>query len=199
MSEEMGEHTEYESSEGMDYEMGDGGMMADEIGVVHDTLGDFLDSASVERVYGEPVAQGDTLVIPTAEVMVGLGFGIASGYGPAAAGEHEGRAPANGGGSGGGGGGGGGRTFARPVALVIMSPDGVKIEPIVDPTKIVLAALATAAFMTAMIARIFMPRRPMWPMWGMRRMAAMKHMGTMKHMGAMKQMGAMKHAAEMKH
>ncbi|MHB0877141.1 MAG: hypothetical protein ACYC5O_13980 [Anaerolineae bacterium] len=165
---------EYDNEEASQFDMGDEGygMMADEIGVVHDTLGDFLDSASVERVYGEPVVHGETLVIPAAEVMVGLGFGLGSGYGPAAEGEGNGRSPMGGG----GGGGGGGRTFARPVALVVMGPQGVKVKPVVDPTKIVLAALATFGFMMAMIARIFAPRRHMGQMRSMKHMAAMKGM-----------------------
>lgn len=165
---------EYENEEAPQFDMGDEGygMMADEIGVMHDTLGDFLDSASVERVYGEPVVQGETLVIPAAEVMVGLGFGLGSGYGPAAQGEGNGngRSPMGGG----GGGGGGGRTFARPVAMVVMGPDGVKVKPVVDPTKIVLAALTTFGFMMAMIARIFTPRRRMAGMRPMKHMAALK-------------------------
>jgi uncharacterized spore protein YtfJ len=40
---------------------------------------------------------------------------------------------------GGGGGGGGGASFARPVAAVVVSPQGVWVEPIVDVTKLGLA------------------------------------------------------------
>ena len=39
----------------------------------------------------------------------------------------------------GGGGGGGGFSAGRPVAAIIVEPEGVRIEPIVDPTKIALA------------------------------------------------------------
>ncbi len=44
-----------------------------------------------------------------------------------------------GGGGSGGGGGGGGSTLARPVAAISIGPDGVHVEPIVDPTKIAIA------------------------------------------------------------
>jgi hypothetical protein len=57
------------------------------------------------------------------------------------------------------GGGGGGRTLARPVAIIIMDAEGVRVEPVVDPTKIALAALTTAGFMTATLFGFFRPRR----------------------------------------
>lgn len=54
----------------------------------------------------------------------------------------------------GGGGGGGGRTLSRPVAAVVISPNGVRVEPIVDITKVWFAGLTTAGFMLAMMARM---------------------------------------------
>ena len=128
---------------------------ADGIGLVCDTLTEFLQTASVENVFAEPIVQGDTLVIPAAEVMAGMAFGVGSGYGSAPRQEGEEASPS---GSGGGsGGGGGGRTFARPVAVIVVSPQGVRVEPVVDPTKIVLAALTAAGFVVAMISRMFTP------------------------------------------
>jgi uncharacterized spore protein YtfJ len=119
--------------------------------IMEDTLGEFLDTASVSRVYGEPIRSGDTVVIPAAEVLVGLGFGLGSGYG---------QAPNGSAGSGyGSGGGGGGRTLARPVAVITIDAGGVNVQPIVDPTKIVLAALTAGGFIVAMIARMLRPRR----------------------------------------
>ena len=40
-------------------------------------------------------------------------------------------------------GGGGGSTMARPVASIIVGPDGVRVEPIFDITKIVVAFFTT--------------------------------------------------------
>ncbi len=108
------------------------------------TLDKFLDAAKVEAVYGAPVQNGDTVVIPAAEVFSVLGFGVGTGGGR----------DANHNIGGGGGGGGGGRTIARPVAAVVVSPNGVWVEPIVDITKVWLAGLTTAGFMVAMIARM---------------------------------------------
>ncbi len=101
--------------------------------------------SSVEAVYGKPVKSGTTLIIPTAEVVSMMGFGVGSG----SSGEE----------AGGSGGGGGGMNLSRPVAVVIASPEGVRVEPVVDVTKIGIAALTTLGFMFSMIARTLSHRR----------------------------------------
>ena len=116
---------------------------AKQIDAVQDTLSKFLDTASVDRVYGEPIRQGDTTIIPAAEVLVGLGFGVGSGSGPAKEEENAKRH------TGGGGGGGGGRTLSRPAAIIVASPHGVRVEPVVDTTKIAMAAITAGGFMMA--------------------------------------------------
>jgi uncharacterized spore protein YtfJ len=103
--------------------------------------------ASVEAVYGTPVKQRDTLIIPAAEVVAFSGFGVGQGFG----------GPENGGsaaGGAGGGGGGGGSAHARPVAVIIVSPEGVRVEPVFDLTKIALAGVTLAAFTMGMLARL---------------------------------------------
>lgn len=122
--------------------------------VVRDTLEKFLDSANVYAVYGEPIRKGDTLVIPTAEVVSGLGFGYFSGSG---SGNDKGEE--NAGMAGGAGGGGGGRVFSRPVAVVVVSSEGVLVKPVIDFTKIALAALTAGGFMLSMLARMSRPER----------------------------------------
>jgi uncharacterized spore protein YtfJ len=109
--------------------------------------------ADVQVVYGEPIQHGDTLIVPTAEVLAGLGFGL--GYGSGKSNEEEGENIGSG-----GGGGGGGRVLSRPVAVVIASPEGVRIEPVVDVTKIGLAALTAAGFMFGMLLRMTGSRQP---------------------------------------
>jgi uncharacterized spore protein YtfJ len=123
------------------------------LNTVQTTLDKFLTAASVEAVYGPPLSQGENVVIPAAEVLSVVGFGLGAGGG-------QGSADAENTGSGGGaGGGGGGRVLARPVAVIIMSPTGVRVEPIVDVTKIVLAVFTTFGFMAAMFTRMS-KRRP---------------------------------------
>ena len=81
------------------------------------------------------------------------GFGLGSGSGS------QGSANPENTGSGGGGG-GGGRVFARPVAVIVISPGGVRIEPVVDVTKIVLAVFTTLGFMAAMLRQMTSKKRP---------------------------------------
>jgi len=120
-----------------------------------------LDAARVEAVYGEPVASGDMLVIPAAEVLSVIGVGMGGGSGPATV--NEGAPEGTAGGTGGGG---GGRVLARPVAAIIIRPGGVTVQPIVDVTKIGLAALTAVGFMAGMAATLGSRKRAMRAMRG---------------------------------
>ncbi len=124
--------------------------------VVDATLDRFLDAASVDMVYGEPIQYGDTLIIPSAELVAGLGFGVGAGSftrPEEQQGEETDEKESNGSGHGGGGG-GGGRVFSRPVAVIIATSQGVVIKPVVDTTKIALAAITAAGFMFSVFARM---------------------------------------------
>lgn len=130
---------------------------------IHNSIDNFVNSAGVEAVYGKPIKSGDVTIIPTAEVFCGMGFGLGMGMGtfkpdadegtenPEVEGVQEGDPPSEGAGMGGGG---GGYTFSRPVALVISSPDGVRVEPILDRTKLIIATLTTVGFMMGMMGRM---------------------------------------------
>jgi len=114
------------------------------------TMEKFLSTANVEAVYGKPVKQGENLIIPASESISVFGFGLGGGSG--------GFEDEDGGGSGIGGG-GGGRVFSRPVAVLVASPDGVRVEPVVDLTKIALAGLTAGAFMLGMVFRMLNPKK----------------------------------------
>jgi uncharacterized spore protein YtfJ len=90
-------------------------------------------AAHHSSVFGEPVRSGDYTVITACEVGSGGGFGFGGGSSPADA---DGQGAAEGGGGGGGGGANG-----RPVALIVIGPDGVRIEPIVDVSRIALSGI----------------------------------------------------------
>ncbi len=114
-----------------------------------DTVEEFLAAADVRVVYGEPIIHEDTMIIPTAEVLSVIGFGVGAGSGRDT---HENPDnPSIGSGSGGGG---GGRVLARPVAVVISSPEGVRVDPVFDLTKIALAGLTAVGFMVGMMFRM---------------------------------------------
>lgn len=109
---------------------------------VEQVLGQLANAARVDTVFGQPVEREGATIIPCAEVAVGLGMG--TGSGPM---DEQGRPM-----GGGGGGGGGGR--GRPVAVVVMTREGVRVEPVLDLTKIALASFSTGAFILFWIARL---------------------------------------------
>ena len=117
---------------------------------VDHTFDRFLAAADVDKVFGEPIRQGDTTIVPAAELITGMGFGFGFGRGSDSR-RHEG---------GGGGGGGGGSVLARPVAVVVASPEGVRVEPVVDVTKVALAALTAGGFMLATWFGLARPKKP---------------------------------------
>lgn len=111
---------------------------------MNETLAHFLATADVNMVYSQPIRKGDTLIIPTAEVLVGLGFG--SSQGAMKGKETKGGKWA--------GGGGGGSTHSRPVAVIVAGPEGVQVTPVFDTTKIILAALTALGFMFSTLLRM---------------------------------------------
>lgn len=109
-----------------------------------------FEAAGVDKVYGKPIKHGEVTVIPAAEVIAGAGFGAGSGHGPQ---ENDNVIGA------GSGSGGGGRALSRPVAVIVASPEGVRVESVVDPTKILLGALTASGFLLAMMSRMMNPRK----------------------------------------
>jgi uncharacterized spore protein YtfJ len=133
---------------------------AEALDMIELTMDKFLDTGSVVMVYGDPIKHGDNLIIPCSESFTLLGLGAGYGYGKSPAEEDQEGKENQGENVGGGGGGGGyGRSFARPVAIVVASPNGVRVEPVVDATKIALAALTASGFMIGMIGRMLSPKK----------------------------------------
>jgi len=110
-------------------------------------------AAQPGAVFGQPVEAGGYTLITAAEVTSGGGFGVGMARGPAPKPDAQQPPPAEAapaarkqsiGGSGLGGGGG---SMARPVAIIAVGPNGVTVRPVVDVTKVVLAALTASAAM----------------------------------------------------
>lgn len=120
------------------------------------TITRLTEVAGPNAVFGAPVAQGDTTVIPCCRVSVGLGFGGGGGTGAPRAEDaqsgdmHTEQAPAQAG----EGLGGGGGSQGRPVAAIILMPDRVQIRPIVDVTRVAFAGMATAVALAFLIGRV---------------------------------------------
>jgi len=108
-------------------------------------------AAQSRAVWGDPVHAEGYTVIPASEVMAGGGFGYGFGIGrspgvSSRVASQDGDNEGSGGGSGGGGG-----ALGRPVATIIIGPDGVRVRPVVDVTRIALAAVTTWAAMAMTI------------------------------------------------
>jgi uncharacterized spore protein YtfJ len=116
----------------------------------------FLESAGHKSVFAEPIAAEGSTVIGAAETMMGWGGGgggsFKMGEGPIATDSEGPEADARPPGDDFGGGAGGG-AYTRPVAVIVIDDDGVRVEPVVDATKIALAAITAFGSMFFMIAR----------------------------------------------
>jgi len=112
-----------------------------------------LAAAQPGAVFGQPVDAGGYTLITAAEVTSGGGFGVGMGRGPAPKPDAKQSPPAEAappGGRrsiGGSGFGGGGGSMGRPVAIIAVGPSGVTVRPVVDLTKVALAALTASAAM----------------------------------------------------
>ncbi|TMC23504.1 MAG: hypothetical protein E6J34_02570 [Chloroflexi bacterium] len=118
-------------------------------------------AAHSESVYSKPVISGNYTVITASEVTSGGGFGSGGGIGPELplsiikkrpdeAASHAEQVN-----SGGGGGiGGGGGSAGRPVAVIIIGPEGVTVKPVLDVTKIALAGIATGIVMLTTLRKM---------------------------------------------
>ncbi len=106
-----------------------------------------FDVARPEAVFAPPVTVGGRTVISAAELLDGMGIGGGGGPSPATEGQAEGENV-------GMGAGGGGYAQSRPVAVIIIDGDGVRVEPVVDVTKLGLAAITVLGSMFFFLARM---------------------------------------------
>ncbi len=124
------------STNGQEPSSGDAGAAVEAVG---GRMGAALDALTrgcdADGVFGPPQQAGERIVVPAAAVLRVGGFGFGAG--------------GNGSGGGGGGGGGGGTAEGRPVAAIEIGPEGVRIRPIVDLTRLGLTLLATVVTLLA--------------------------------------------------
>jgi uncharacterized spore protein YtfJ len=113
-------------------------------------------AARPDAVYSKPVVSGNYTVITASEITSSGGFGSGGGFELATSPsikeqpDEEGSQPEQ---SGGGGFGGGGMSVGRPVAIIIIGPDGVTVKPIFDITKIALAGISAWITLLAMLRK----------------------------------------------
>lgn len=125
---------------------------------VIEPIENMMKKLNVSAVFGEPVREGNTTVIPVATVTYGFGYG--SGYGRAGKpASEESQEPQPDAGEGGGSGGGAGGQ-ARPLGFVRIDAEGVHYEPFLDPARIAIAGilfLVWSVFWITKTVRAFVP------------------------------------------
>ncbi len=105
--------------------------MADIENLFGKAIGEIERMLNTKTVVGDPITVDGNTLIPL--ISVGFGFGVGAG---------EGTDPKKGPGSGGGTGGGGG---VKPVALVIVNKDGVRLEPVKGAAASLVEKIADVA------------------------------------------------------
>ncbi len=103
-----------------------------------------------KTVFGDVIEVDGHRLIPVASVR--YGFGIAGGQGPTPTGPKRGAGPKASDAAPGGGGGGGGMRV-DPVALIDLSNGRVRVEPIINVTRLAIVALVVAAWSIFWMAR----------------------------------------------
>jgi uncharacterized spore protein YtfJ len=120
-----------------------------------DVINKLFEVAEPAKTFGKPVKSGDYTIITASEayVAMGVGFGVGLGTEKTNEGAEE-QVQATDEVDGGGGGGGGGVAVGRPVAAISVGPDGVRVEPVVDVTKIALAFFTMLGSMLIMLGKM---------------------------------------------
>lgn len=116
---------------------------------VEEAMEMIMESSGTTKVFGEPIKNNGTMIIPVAEVISGMGMGGGFGKGKMAGSRKPG------GNEEGGGGGGGGRVRSRPIAVVVASGENVWVEPVVDKTRVAIAGIVAGCIAGFLIMRIF--------------------------------------------
>jgi uncharacterized spore protein YtfJ len=138
------------------------------LGPLLDKVDRLFDTAREGAAFGEPVTVGGQTVLGAAEVFVAVGFGGGGGSSPSPSlaesdsGLAQPTAPTESGTSAsdiGAGVGVGGAAHARPVALIIFDGNGVRVEPVVDVTKLALAGITAFGGMIFMAGRMLRAAR----------------------------------------
>jgi uncharacterized spore protein YtfJ len=110
-----------------------------------ETIEETRETARWQAAFGEPQVYEDKTIIPVAQVSYGFGLGFGSGSGVP---EEEGEPAPGGEGSGGGGG-----ALAKPLGVMVVTPERVYFEETLDEGKIALAGMVTAGLIVYQLAK----------------------------------------------
>jgi uncharacterized spore protein YtfJ len=113
------------------------------INKLFDRIDQVRESAQWQAAFGQPqVVEGKT-IIPVAQVSYGFGLGFGSEAGPS---EEQSEPPA---------GGGGGGSSAKPLGVIVVTPEGVRFEPVLDVGKMAMAGLGVVVFSALQFSKTF--------------------------------------------
>jgi len=110
-----------------------------------DTLREAVDNTTVDKVFGAPIEQDGTIMLPVAKVGGGAGGG--SGTGPAADGQSN------------GGTGGGLGMSAKPLGVFTLTGGKVAWHPAIDVNRVILGGQVVAVA-ALLVARALIGSRP---------------------------------------
>lgn len=119
--------------------------MEAEIQELLDAFADLREKADVNTCFGTPVTIEGRTVIPVAKVAYGFGMGVGRGIATEEDPEET---------NDGAGGGGAGGVMAHPLAAVEVTPEGVRVDPIVDKQKVVLAGILLSGWLVFWLAQV---------------------------------------------
>ena len=120
-----------------------------------DSVAELQEKANVNAIFGDPVIFEERIVIPVAKVAYGFGMGVGYGTTDETESDTEDLGESD-------GGAGGGAVDARPFAIIEVTPERIRVEPIVDEQKLAMAGSLLAGWGIFCLARtlvkIFGPR-----------------------------------------
>ena len=125
--------------------------MDKEMDALLEGLADLRAKANANAVFGNPVTAEGRTVIPVAKVAYGFGMGIGHGMMAEEAEEEEAEEPQEEDVSDSAGGGGGG-LMAQPIAVVEVTPEGTRVQAVIDEQRLALAGGALGAWVAFWLA-----------------------------------------------
>lgn len=105
-----------------------------------------VNKIGADTVFGTPTTENGTMIIPVAQAEFGFGYGGGYGHSPTSEQNSDNGSDGTHDAAEGGGGGGGGGGRATPRGYIRVSSDEVTYDPIVDETRVPMAALLLAAW-----------------------------------------------------
>lgn len=103
------------------------------------------ETANWRGAFGEPESVGDRTIMPVAQVGYGFGLGFGSAVAPTDE-EEKSASTGEGGGSGGG-------ALAKPLGVIVVTPENVYFEEVWDSTKIAILGIGMGALAVWQIAK----------------------------------------------